>query len=335
MNGPRYFLGLDGGATKTHCVLYDMVGDRLEFRTGGPTNHEVLPEGMAGISAAIMDIISPPMQAMGIGIGDIDCASFGMGGVDTPIQHTLISGIIAEMGFRRFVLSNDAYLGIKAECGGTGICAVNGSGYSVVGINAAGDMLQIGGHSEMTGDKGGGAFLVPAVVRAAYTALFKQGPKTLMTDLLADWMGTDDPAKFCQEVALRIMSDSVSTYHDISKLLYRASAAGDEQARRILTECGEDYALSIRCVAERLGMEKPVEVVLVGSQFTKCEDPLAIDVIRRLLDPDGSGRDFRLRIIATEPVAGALFWALELAGIRPEAETRAKICGRINAARRG
>lgn len=332
MSKERYFLGLDGGSTKTHCVLYDAESDRLEFVTGGPTNHEVLQNGMEALADALSEIIAPLTEKMGIRIPCIDSASFGMGGVDTPLQHEAIYGILSGMGFGRFVLSNDAYLGIKAECGSTGICAVNGTGYSVAGINAEGEMLQIGGHNDMTGDKGGGVYLVPASVRAVYSELFKEGPKTAMTVMFFDWIGTEDPAEFCQEVAVRILSDSVAAYSTISKILYRAAALGDAVALGILTECGEDYVLSIRCITKKLNLKKPADVVLVGSQFTKCEQGHAIEVIRRELDPNGDGRDFRLHVISTEPVAGALFWAMELAGQRPGPEKASDLRRRINEA---
>lgn len=300
---------------------------------GGPTNHEVLPEGMGSLTDAVLEIVIPLTERLGIALADIDCASFGMGGVDTPIQHEMISSLLAEAGFHRFVLSNDAYLGVKAECEGAGISAVNGTGYSVAGINGAGEMLQIGGHGEMTGDKGGGGYLVPAAVRSAYSALFKKGRKTRMTELIAEWTESREPANFCQAVATRILADSASAYNAISKILYHASAAGDSEARRILRECGEDYACSISCVAEQLCMKKPVDVILVGSQFTKCEDPYAISVLKQALDPDGTGEDFRLRVISTEPVAGALFWAMEFCGFKPDAQMRDMLNAHILAAR--
>ena len=115
-------------------------------------------------------------------------------------------------------------------------------------------------------------------------------------------------------------------------MLYLAAASGDGAARQILTACGEDYALSIRCVAERLGLRKPVEVALIGSHFTKCEDNTTIDTIRRLLDPHGKG-EYRLHIMSTEPVAGALLWALERAGIRPGPDERSELMGRVKGLR--
>lgn len=323
----RYFLGLDGGGTKTHCVLYDRERDELYFGSGGATNHEVLPEGMEGLPAALLAVISPLLGRAGIAVADIDAASFGIGGVDTPMQHDAIEQMLSSVGFGRFVLSNDAYLGVKAEIpGGVGVSAVNGSGYSVAGIGPDGEMLQIGGHGDMSGDKGGGGYLVPRVVSAAYAELFKKGRPTVMTAMLRELAGARTEEEFCQSVALYIMSDSVAAYGAVSRILYKASAAGDEVAREILTGCGRDYALAVGCVAQRLGMPQPVDVVLIGSQFTRCEDGCAIEAMRRALAAEG---DFRLHIISTEPVAGALFWALELAGIKLAGDARERACRRI------
>lgn len=331
MDDARWFLGLDGGATKTHCVLYDLLTDSLDTESGGPTNHEVLPGGMDGLPGAIGALASPLLKRAGITPADVS-ASFGMGGVDTPMQHEIISGIIASMGFSHFVLSNDAYLGVKAECGGFGVSAVNGSGYSVAGISPSGKMLQIGGHNDMTGDMGGGSFLVPAAVRAAYTQLFKRGPSTKITEHIYKWLDISDRDSFCESVAVQILGDMAQSYHSISQFLYRSAAEGDTVANDILTACGEDYALSVRCVAEDLELPPPVEVVLVGSQFTKCESTRTIDTMRAALDRAG---DFRLKCISTVPVAGALFWAMELAGCPPTEEKRRELRERLNFLGRG
>lgn len=323
----RWFLGIDGGATKTHCVLYDMQTDKLDTEIGGPTNHEVLPEGMQSLPDAISALVRPLLTRAGITMRELSAASFGMGGVDTPMQHELISGILGEMGFRRFVLSNDAYLGVKAECSGYGVSAVNGSGYSVVGISPTGEMLQIGGHNDMTGDMGGGSHLVPAALRAAYAQLYKRGPETEITRRLYEWIGIENRESFCEAVALQIMQDEAAAYHTISRILYKSAANGDAAANAILEACGEDYALSVQCVAEDLALPFPVDVILVGSQFTKCESARAIDVMRAALEKAG---DYRVRPISTAPVAGALFWAMELAGQAPAQEKRKQLRERLS-----
>jgi N-acetylglucosamine kinase-like BadF-type ATPase len=252
-----------------------------------------------------------------------------MGGVDTPFQHELISGVIAAMGFSRFVLSNDAYLGIKAECQGPGICAVNGTGYSVAGIGENGEMLQIGGHNENTGDMGGSSHLVPAAIRAVYTQLFKRGPETQMTAAFFDWLGIRGRDDFCQAVAQRCIADEISAFHRISRILYLAAGKDDPAALGILSACGEDYALSVRCAAEDLKLKAPVDVILAGSHFTKCENDHAIRAMEKRLNPPESEKMFRLKVISTVPVAGALFWAMELSGVPCSGELQETLRGRL------
>ena len=326
MTASRWFMGLDGGATKTHCVLYDMQQDKLMAACGGPINHEVLEKGMESLPGAIMGIVTPLLKQAGIGVEELDGASFGMAGVDTPMQHQIISGILEEMGFRRFVLANDACLGVKAECDGFGVSAVNGSGYSVVGISPTGEMLQIGGHNYMSGDQGGGCYLVPSTIRAAYTQLYKLGPETAITYRLFEWLGISDRAEFSEAMALRIMAGEAEAYQDISQVLYRCAAEGDLEALKILTACGEDYALSVKSVSRELKIPEPVEVVLVGSHFTKCECTHAIDTLRNSLKAAG---DYNIRVISTAPVAGALFWAMEEAGCTPNENKRRELRERL------
>lgn len=310
MSHVRWFLGLDGGSTKTHCVLYDKAEDRLRIACGGPTNHEVLKNGMEDLPEAIGAIAFPLLKDAGIGPGDLKGASFGLGGVDMPAQETMISEILKNMGFRDFTLSNDAYLGIWAECNGWGISAVNGTGYSVAGISPEGDFLQIGGHGELTGDKGGSAYLVPAVTGAVYAQLFKAGPSTSLTAYMGSWLHVRDREDFCQAAAMAMAKDAGKADLTISDILYTAAGEGDAEALRILTECGRDYALSIRCAASSLKLPAPTDVILLGSHFTKCGCTRAVDVIRGELEREGS---YNVRVISTAPVAGALFRAMESA----------------------
>ena len=44
-----WYLGLDGGGTKTRCALYNTATDTLLTVRGGSTNHEALPGGMGAL----------------------------------------------------------------------------------------------------------------------------------------------------------------------------------------------------------------------------------------------------------------------------------------------
>lgn len=323
----RYFLGLDGGGTKTHGAIYDRLRGEIFLIVGGPTNHEVLENGLEALPEVLKNLLDRLLCEAGIKMDNLSAAAFGIGGVDTPMQHDIIAGMIKNLGIGSFVLSNDSYLGIKTECSeGYGISAVNGSGYSVTGINHNGEMLQIGGHGQMTGDKGGGCYLVPAAISRVYGELYKQGPRTQMTDRLLELLSIKEKEMLCQAVALRIIKDAPSFYKSVSRILYRSAAEGDKEALSILEESGKDYACTIKCIAQELQIPRPVPVVLVGSQFTRCEFPYAIQVLKRELDHE----NYQVKTISTLPVAGAIIWALETAGIHVSTEERMEIHKLLN-----
>ncbi|MDP4270810.1 MAG: N-acetylglucosamine kinase, partial [Bacteroidota bacterium] len=126
-------------------------------------------------------------------------AVFGMAGVDTSQQHQIISSIIREIGFKNFVLCNDAFLGIKAGSkNGTGICVINGTGNTIAGINSSNRMFQIGGQGEYTGDSGGGGLIAAKGVKAIYNYLFKCYDYTMMADMLFEKLNIADTLSFNQ-----------------------------------------------------------------------------------------------------------------------------------------
>lgn len=324
MEQNRYFLGLDGGGTKTHCAIYDIGTDRLAFHAGGSTNHEALAGGFDALGAALDACMQPALDEMGIRRDALAYACFGMAGVDAAMERDAIAQILSDVGFSRFTLVNDGYLGVKTELDGQGVAAVNGTGYSVVGVNRAGEMLQIGGQGYMTGDRGGSAYLVPCAVSAAYGQLYKDEPKTALTALIAEWLEESDPDAFRDALTRRFLTDPGDAFISLTRILYRACAAGDDVARRILIDSGADYARSIRAVAKRLKLTEPIDVVLLGSNFTRCTDACAIDAMRRLL-----GEAYRLRVIAHPPVTGALLWAMERANIPLDERLRERVKRRV------
>lgn len=317
--GKRYYLGVDGGGTKTACVLYDALTGRLWGVQSGPTNHETLSGGMGELPRALEKAFRPLLDKAGLGCQDIAAAAFGLAGVDTERQRETIFDMIARLGFGNFVLVNDAYLAVKGVCGSAGIGAVNGTGCNVVGINVRGQMQQVGGFSSFSGDRGGSAYLVGHVVRSVYEQHFKGGKSTAMSGMLFAFLGIQDETGMMETLMYRLEQSRSETTLALCRMAYTAAAAGDSVAKEILRGIGWDYARSIRALAARLDLTAPVPVGLVGSQFTKCEDSTVIETLKGELGPD-----YDVRIIDTKPVAGALFWALELEGLKTDREALKK-----------
>ena len=96
-------------------------------------------------------------------------------------------------------------------------------------------------------------------------------------------------------------------------LVFEAAYHGDEVAQDLLIRVGNEVGLAANTILRRLGLEdSDVEIVLAGGVF-KGKGPLLVDTVRQVVHRVAP----RARIITPEfePVAGAIFLALETLGI--------------------
>ncbi len=318
----RFLLGIDAGATKTHYALYDRKKRMLEVLTGGPANHESLAGGFSELETVLKEQVGALLGRCGIRAQQVDGAGFGMAGVDTRRQHAIVSDIFRRLGLSRFEMANDASLGIWATCpDGAGVCAVNGSGFSVYAMDGAGGEAQIGGLGDLTGDKGGGGYLTDKAVAGVYASLYKGGPETAMTGPMFASLGIARKEEFVEALSngLYGSGNARALRRDISRILHQAAAQGDTIARDILISSGQEYAAAILGAVNELPLlrRSALQIVLVGSVFNKGECPLAIDTlageVTNAMQPVGCV----FHRLTAPPVLGALQWAQKTAGLPP------------------
>ena len=318
-----YLLGIDAGATKTVFALYDTETKETLLHYGGCGNHEGMEGGYVELREMMGNHIQRVCEAAGIRPEDIGAAGLGIAGVDTKRQHGIISGIFRDIGLSRFGLANDGVLGIKAECP-AGICAVNGTGFSVYGIDDEGNTAQMGGLGCFTGDSGGGSYYAARGFEAVYKALEEEGPETMMTGETLKLLGTEDPGMLVEALSEKMESEEQSAFlKELSILVHRCAKAGDEAARRILRESGKEYAACVMGVVRhlpRLAESGKVELILVGSCFLKADCDLTRRTMEQVLAERLPDIQFHVRTIRTEPAAGGLLWAREIAGAGMEAD---------------
>ena len=321
----RYVMGIDAGGTKSHLAIFDDEASLVAFGSWGPLNHEVLPGSFGQLEKELHAFISKTAQPHGIGPGDIAYAVFGLGGVDTKEQHRVISDIITRLGIARFTLCNDAYLGVAAACpDNTGICAINGSGCTIAGIGAAGEMLQIGGIGELSRDLGGASQISMSVLGAVYESLFREGGPTALARPVLEALGIKDKYDYTDAVSAKLTDKS---FHmpGLNRLLFQYSDDGVSQ--RLLSDIAKNYTGGISCMLRELDFshENPVHIVFAGSVFAKEKNPVLIDMIKEMLADLHPGSSFIYTILKVPPVAGAVIWALRGIGITKD------VSGRVSA----
>lgn len=220
----------------------------------------------------------------GISLKDIKMSVFGLAGVDTKIQHKTISDIIRRIGMHDFVLCNDSYLGIKAGAKtGYGICANNGTGFTVSAIDSDNNVLQIGGLGDITGDIGGGSNMAVKAVCKVYEQLYKLGKPTVLKDMIFNEYNITDKADFTEIITQKLDDDNYNTVLTLAKYLYEAANLGDEVALSVLDEVGTDYGKCICGAVNDMNLSDYCEIIMTGSQFIKGSNKHAIDTMQEFV----------------------------------------------------
>jgi len=309
----RYVLGLDGGGTKTQAALFDVNANFVDLIKWGPTNHEMMPGGYAELKYELDELLNELLNRNSIDRKEIISAAFGMAGVDTRKQHSIITGIIKDLGIENFILSNDAYLGVKAGCpSGIGICVINGTGCSVAGIDKTGAMLQIGGQGDLTGDVGGSGSIGMEAIKRVYNHLFRLEPYTLLKDILFKQLGITSKYDF-MEVLTNALENGSLDICEVGKQVFDAANLGDVTAINILKSVGRDLGRSVNGAICELDFkyEETIEVVLAGSVNVKGSNPSLINALKEEVIQKNPEKMFNFILLKQPPVAGAVIWALE------------------------
>jgi N-acetylglucosamine kinase-like BadF-type ATPase len=312
----EYVIGIDIGGSKSHLAIFDTDGNLIDLGHWGDLNHEGLKGSFAQFEDEFKQFVNQALSRNGITMKQVVFSALGVAGVDTKRQHVIISDIIKKNGFERFALANDAFLGIPAGSRtGTGICAINGTGCTLAGLNGKGEMFQIGGVGAISADKGGGGYLGQRMVSAVYSEFFRKGEPTVMTSLLFEKLGITSKYDFVEKLCEKI-ADGAFVIHECSPLMFEAVNKNDKVASDIFREIAASYANGISCMIEELRFppDEELYIVLAGSVFVKGEHPLLVDSLKEKISNDNPGRRITYNLLNVPNVTGAVLWALNSLG---------------------
>lgn len=259
-----YFLGIDGGATKTHCVVCDQSLKVLGSGLAEGSNHHII--GLTDAAANIMSAVTDALQEAGLALSDIMAAGFGMAGVDAPLDRELLEGALRAYDLPQcLVLTNDGMAALSGATGGEpGVVAIAGTGAIAVGMNEVGETARAGGWGYILGDEGSAYDIGRRGMVAALWAYDGRGPQTVLLDRLME-------AFHLQTIRdlIELVYEQALPHYEIAafaQVVAKMGLEGDAVAQRILREAGEVLAVSALAVMERLRMKgKRVKVATTGS----------------------------------------------------------------------
>lgn len=169
-----YSLGIDGGGTKTDCVVVDAEGTILGEGRGGPSN--ALRCGFDEAFRSISEAAAKALKGAHLSSSDIAfvCAGLAGAGRRNVVRRMMI---FLAQGFPRATahVTTDYEIALEAAVGaGPGVVLIAGTGSVAYGRNAAGETARAGGYGPWIGDEGSafdiGRRGVAAVARTRDTA---------------------------------------------------------------------------------------------------------------------------------------------------------------------
>ena len=316
----KYFLGVDGGNTKTDYLLCTVEGEFVDVYRTETCSHEQLDDSYDGMERVMRGQLSHILERNGIGVGDIASAGFGLAGADLPSQYAELKKRVENIGFTCYGLANDGILGIKAASdSGIGLCAVNGTGTVVVGIDEKGDILQVGGVGPLSCDFAGGGYLRNQIISHLYAFHYRYGEGSAMFSPIMELLGAK-PGDM-----LTVVSDyELLNRHtvEIIQLGARAAKGGDRLAQEIFDAVGVSVGRSAAgCILhlsfEGFGTpEAPIDIVQVGSIWYKIPYEGMNEAFLRTAQELSGKRCRPIKMDATA-AAGGVLWAKEIADGKP------------------
>lgn len=268
-----YFLGVDGGASKTAALVTDDGGKSLGDGVAGPSNH--LRVGIETAARNIERAVNKALVNADVASREIVYAYCGIAGADHPAhRQEIVDSLNIFFPRGNFTVDNDARIALTGAIGfGAGIVVIAGTGSVAYGRNEAGEEARAGGWGPTLGDEGSAYGIARAGLTAVLRAHDGRGPSTKMLDILGHeyQLAASEIPRFVY--ATTTHADDIARY---SRLVTEAAEAGDKVACGILQDAGVELAKSIIAVADRLKIAShDFPVAYVGGAFNAGELLLA------------------------------------------------------------
>lgn len=148
-----YYLGIDGGGTKTYALLSDEHGNVLGKGKSGNGNHQT---GALEAANSIQEATFGALAEAGLRLEDIQHTYLGLAGADREADYAILHPMIRQIGFTKYTINCDTMIGLRAGTNRPyGVALICGTGTNSAGRNLQGEHYQCGGFDYMYGDFGG------------------------------------------------------------------------------------------------------------------------------------------------------------------------------------
>jgi len=299
-----FFLGIDGGGSKTEC----MVGDEtsvLGWATSGST--KAVRVGKEAAAAALRQGVERACAAASVAASRIQRTCIGVSGASQADYVAFIRRVLGDIVSGEIEVVGDTVVAHHAAFdGGAGVVVISGTGSIAWGRNRQGETVCAGGLAPATGDPGSGEWIGRTTVELLLLASEHGHSPALLNAVLKAWNLKD-----LRELASVLRRTPAP---DFALLFPIVAVSGDAIARRVLARAGRELSLLAADVLGTLWVTPaPVEVAMYGGVLENSAE------VRDAFGADLSDRYPQARVAPGKrrPAEGALRMARQAATSPP------------------
>ncbi|MDJ0796320.1 MAG: BadF/BadG/BcrA/BcrD ATPase family protein [Calothrix sp. MO_167.B12] len=278
-------LGIDGGGSKTICILMDDTGKVLGTGEAGASNYQSI-----GIAAAQKQIQSAIHKAAIAALKytntiKLVAICLGLAGVGRPEDIEIVKAIVSQLQNSKsmlaitwalqpssIVICHDALIALTGGVGdAVGIVVATGTGSMVFGRNHQGNSQRVGGWGYILGDEGSAYKIAVCGMQGALKAHDGRGIPTSLVEDFQRHLGLENIENLIEVVYRR--GWGVKEIAALAPIIDQAATAGDKVANGVIDEAVTELVIATATVINRIfDQSQVVEVVTTGSVWQgKCK----------------------------------------------------------------
>ncbi len=268
----KYYIGIDGGGTKTRFLLSDENLNILAEHISSGSYY--LQCGFDGLTSLINEGINAVCTSAGVARSEIAYVYIGTTGYDDSksVNAPITAAVAAGVDGIPFSVSNDSENALAGALGGEpGINIIAGTGSIAAGCNANGDVAKCGGGMHVIGTDEGSAYWISIRLMHEFT---KQDDgrheRTLLYDKLCEVLSINDKQDMISHIVdvWKLERDRMSVLAPLCAELYDA---GEPTAIRIMNQVVDEFAEMAIALYKRLGYTDIIPVSGTGGVFKMGE----------------------------------------------------------------
>lgn len=295
----RLFVGIDGGGSKTECVVADGREILGRFTAGTCKIQRV---GKDAATASLRAAVQGAFYAAKVAPEHVVHTCFGIAGSSQPGVAEWAKNTLAGMVPGGVTVVGDHIIAHEAAFHGeAGVLVIAGTGSIVFGRNGVGKTLRAGGWGPVVSDEGSGDWIGRNAVNAALLGNADGERGALFEDILKAW-----EVKSAEDIIRVANSYPAPNFAALVPHVLAACDAGDQLAVDVLRRGGSQLGGIVLLVMHQLWLDnEAVEIASAGGVLTNSKR--LQQVIENRIHAEWPNANFRHEPI--DPAQGALYIA--------------------------